>query len=56
MSLAPELLGDKGLTQSHDKGHYTNRKIRKVKWQKQKRHQNRRLHSDCGPTWDGQLK
>ena len=37
------------LTQSFDKSPYTDRKIQKQR-DNTKRHQNLRLHNDCGPT------
>ena len=44
------------LTQSYDKSPYTNRNIKRAKWQHKQRHKKVRLHSDCGPTYDGQLE
>ena len=38
------------LTQSHDKSPYTNRNVKRAKWQQKQRHKKVRLHSGCGPT------
>ena len=46
---------EEDLTQTNDENPYTNRKF-KNQWTTQKRHQERRLHNDCGPTKDGQLE
>ena len=47
-----EYIKQKGayLSQSYDKRPYTHRKIQKVSWHHNKRHQKLRLHNDCGPT------
>ena len=44
-------VGDKGrdLTQSYDKSPYTNRNVKRAKWQHKQR-KKVRLHSSCGPT------
>ena len=38
------------LTQSYDKSPYTNRNVKRAKWQHKQRHKKVRLHSGCGPT------
>ena len=38
------------LTQSHDKSPYTNRNVKRAKWQHKQRHKKVRLHSGSGPT------
>ena len=38
------------LTQSYDKSPYTNRNVKRVKWQHKQRHKKVRLNSGCGPT------
>ena len=45
-------LREKGrdLTQSYDKSPYTNRNVKRKKWQHKQRHKKVRLHSSCGPT------
>ena len=37
------------LTQLYDKSPYTNRNVKRAKWQHKQRHKNARLHSGCGP-------
>ena len=46
------LRGEKGrdLTQSYDKSPYTNRNVKRAKWQHKQRHNKVRLNSGCGPT------
>ena len=51
--LSREKEGD--LTHAYDKKPHTNRKFENQR-ATQKRHQNLRLHNDCGPTKDGQLE
>ena len=45
-------LQEKGrdLTQSYDKSPYTNRNVKRAKWQQKQRHKIVRLNSGCGPT------
>ena len=43
------------LTQSYDISPYTNRNVKRAKWQHKQRYKKVRLHSGCGPTQDGQL-
>ena len=45
-------LREKGtdLTQSYDKSPYTNRNVKRAKWQHKQRHKKVRLNSGCGPT------
>ena len=38
------------LTQSYDKSPYTNRNVKRAKWQHKQRHKKVRLNSGCGPT------
>ena len=38
------------LTQSYDKSPYTNRNVKRAKWQHKQRHKKVRLHSGCRPT------
>ena len=38
------------LTQSYDKSPYTNRNVKRAKWQHKQRHKKVRLNSNCGPT------
>ena len=42
------------LTQSYDKSPYTNRNVKRAKWQHKQRHKKVRLNRGCGPTKDGQ--
>ena len=46
------LIREKGrdLTQSYDKSPYTNRNVKRAKWQHKQRHKKVRLNSGCGPT------
>ena len=46
------LMREKGrdLTQSYDKSPYTNRNVKRAKWQHKQRHKKVRLNSGCGPT------
>ena len=43
------------LTQSYDKSPYTNRNVKRAKWQHKQRHKKVRLNSGCRPTSDGQV-
>ena len=45
--MEPVFIAEKGKdpTQSHDKNPYTNKNVKRANW----RHQNGRLHRDCGP-------
>ena len=38
------------LTQSYDKSPYTDRNVKRAKWQHKQRHKKVRLNSGCGPT------
>ena len=38
------------LTRSYDKSPYTNRNVKRAKWQHKQRHKKVRLNSGCGPT------
>ena len=38
------------LTQSYDKSPYTNRNVKRARWQHKQRHKKVRLNSGCGPT------
>ena len=40
------------LTQSYDKSPYTNRNVKRAKWQHKQRHNKVRLHSGCGNSYE----
>ena len=47
-----QVIREKGrdLTQSYDKSPYTNRNVKRAKWQHKQRHKKVRLHRGCGQT------
>ena len=49
-ALIPSREKGRDLTQSYDKSPYTNRNVKRAKWQHKQRHKKVRLNSGCGPT------